>query len=390
MGPTRAFREPTAPDRQPRPARGEDAALIVGLVVGGVGIAGLAAGGVFGVLASSSWKTAQRECPDHTGCSPLAMSDRSHAVTDATVATDRVHRRGRPRCRRAGALLHRAAGRLRARGPRGEAGRLRRERRVLERSRTRRVSPLFVSAGFLGATAACSAVLGITEFTPGDGGARDASTRDGTSMPGDGNGGDTCAADGSDTAVGCPCAQSGALGCNGHAQSQTLICNGGLWAIRSTVPLRPELRQPRRGYAGNVRSRRHDVHGRHAQPGGVLERNDGRAMRPGPRLRHAARELFEPGLHQRRLSRLVRPERDPVRRQRRADVRIRRHVARHDDVLGGLQRRRVRPVPELRRGPARARETTAEDLAVMREPTTAARASKWREERSTAATTASA
>ena len=60
---------------------------LVGLVAGGVGIAGLAAGGVFGVLASSSWKTAQRECPDHTGCSPLAVSDRSHAVTDATVAT---------------------------------------------------------------------------------------------------------------------------------------------------------------------------------------------------------------------------------------------------------------------------------------------------------------
>ena len=104
--------------------------------------------------------------------------------------------------------------------------------------RTRRISPLFVSAGFLGATAACSAVLGITDFTPGDGGARDASTRDGTSMPGegDGSGGDTCASDGSDTAVGCPCAQSGALGCNGHAQSQTLICTGGLWALRSTCP----------------------------------------------------------------------------------------------------------------------------------------------------------
>jgi hypothetical protein len=60
---------------------------VVGLVAGAVGVAGLAAGGVFGVLASSSWKTAQRECPDHTGCSSQAMTDRSHAVTDATVAT---------------------------------------------------------------------------------------------------------------------------------------------------------------------------------------------------------------------------------------------------------------------------------------------------------------
>jgi hypothetical protein len=60
---------------------------VLGVVAGGVGVAGLAVGGVFGVLASSSWKTAQRECPDHTGCSTQAMDDRSHAVTDATVAT---------------------------------------------------------------------------------------------------------------------------------------------------------------------------------------------------------------------------------------------------------------------------------------------------------------
>lgn len=60
---------------------------IVGLVAGGVGIVGLGVGGLFGVLASSSWKTAQRECPGHTGCSTLAMNDRSQAVTAATIAT---------------------------------------------------------------------------------------------------------------------------------------------------------------------------------------------------------------------------------------------------------------------------------------------------------------
>jgi hypothetical protein len=60
---------------------------IVGLVAGGVGVVGLGLGAVFGVLASSSWKTAQSECPDHTGCSPQAMNDRSHAVTDATAST---------------------------------------------------------------------------------------------------------------------------------------------------------------------------------------------------------------------------------------------------------------------------------------------------------------
>jgi hypothetical protein len=60
---------------------------VAGIVVGAVGVAGLAVGGVFGALASSSWKTAQRECPDHTGCSPAAMDDRSHAVTSATFST---------------------------------------------------------------------------------------------------------------------------------------------------------------------------------------------------------------------------------------------------------------------------------------------------------------
>jgi hypothetical protein len=59
----------------------------LGLVSGGIGVAGLAVGGVFGALASSSWKTAQRECPDHTGCSVQAINDRSHAVTDALVST---------------------------------------------------------------------------------------------------------------------------------------------------------------------------------------------------------------------------------------------------------------------------------------------------------------
>jgi hypothetical protein len=70
-----------------RTASAGKAQRVVGVVAGSVGVAGLAVGGIFGVLASSSWKTAQRECPDHTGCSTQAMDDRSHAVTDATVAT---------------------------------------------------------------------------------------------------------------------------------------------------------------------------------------------------------------------------------------------------------------------------------------------------------------
>ncbi len=60
---------------------------VLGVVSGVVGVVGLGLGGLFGVLASSSWKTAQRECPTHAGCSTQAMNDRSSAVTDATIAT---------------------------------------------------------------------------------------------------------------------------------------------------------------------------------------------------------------------------------------------------------------------------------------------------------------
>jgi hypothetical protein len=60
---------------------------IIGLVTGGVGVAGLAVGTIFGILASSSWKSAQSDCPGHTGCGSQAMNEHSTAVTDATVST---------------------------------------------------------------------------------------------------------------------------------------------------------------------------------------------------------------------------------------------------------------------------------------------------------------
>ncbi len=60
----------------------------VGLVVGGVGVAGIAVGTVFGVLASSAWQTAQQDCPSpHTNCSSKAMNEHNNAVTDATIST---------------------------------------------------------------------------------------------------------------------------------------------------------------------------------------------------------------------------------------------------------------------------------------------------------------
>ena len=94
-----------------------------------------------------------------------------------------------------------------------------------------------VCAGLLGALAACNAVLGITDFTAGDGGpSRDGSGKD-VVTSGDGTTGDdsgdagglTCETqDGGAGAVGCPCA-IGATGCNGYAQTERLVCTGGTW-----------------------------------------------------------------------------------------------------------------------------------------------------------------
>ncbi len=59
-----------------------------GLVVGGVGAAGLVAGSIFGLMASSSWGTAQKGCQTPlTNCSPQANDDRNSALTFATVST---------------------------------------------------------------------------------------------------------------------------------------------------------------------------------------------------------------------------------------------------------------------------------------------------------------
>jgi sulfatase modifying factor 1 len=99
-----------------------------------------------------------------------------------------------------------------------------------------------VCAGLVGATAACSAVLGIADFTAGDGGTaagRDATTGhdsgqmgdDGPASNDDGGIHLTCAdEDGGAGAVGCPCnAQATEIGCNGYAQMGRLVCTNGVW-----------------------------------------------------------------------------------------------------------------------------------------------------------------
>jgi hypothetical protein len=60
---------------------------ILGLVAGGVGIASAGVGVAFGVIASSQWSSAQRECPTRSECVPKAMSTRNDAVASATVST---------------------------------------------------------------------------------------------------------------------------------------------------------------------------------------------------------------------------------------------------------------------------------------------------------------
>ncbi len=100
--------------------------------------------------------------------------------------------------------------------------------------RTKWATALFAVTGLLGASAACSAVLGITDFTAGDGGV----AADG-SVPTGGHDGATCNPGGdagATSAVGCKCTQDGQLACYGNAQNETLICSGGVWTLRSSCP----------------------------------------------------------------------------------------------------------------------------------------------------------
>jgi hypothetical protein len=97
---------PTAPvivAASPRPLSGSDSTPVVpesggglgtgkvfGLVLGGVGIAGIAVGGVFGAMANTAWSRSKSECTS-TNCTPAghsqAVSDRSTTETDGTIAT---------------------------------------------------------------------------------------------------------------------------------------------------------------------------------------------------------------------------------------------------------------------------------------------------------------
>jgi formylglycine-generating enzyme len=149
--------------------------------------------------------------------------------------------------------------------------------------RSRLVAALCVGAG-LGASVACSAVLGIKEFTPGDAG--DGGTA-GDARSGTDGGGGTCtpagdAAAGATSGVGCPCTQGGQLACNGNAQKQTLICNGGVWSLRSTCPAGQNCDSRFGGSAGTCATI--DVTCMGAKPGQAVCSSPTTAVQCGPDL----------------------------------------------------------------------------------------------------------
>jgi len=79
------------PDEPPvlEPAQGLGTQRWLGVVVGGVGLAGVAVGSAFGLKAASEWSAQQSacgspsSCPDHEG----AVTHHSNLTTDATIST---------------------------------------------------------------------------------------------------------------------------------------------------------------------------------------------------------------------------------------------------------------------------------------------------------------
>jgi hypothetical protein len=69
--------------------RGMGGRRILGLVVAGAGVAGVAVGGAFGLLTASAANQQKTDCASPTSCAhyPQAASDHSTAVTDGTVST---------------------------------------------------------------------------------------------------------------------------------------------------------------------------------------------------------------------------------------------------------------------------------------------------------------
>jgi len=80
---------PPAPAADVGRSGGMSTLRLLGLVSGGVGVAGLAAGGVFGVMTGSAWNSQKSDCASATNCAhhDQAVSDHATLTTDSTVAT---------------------------------------------------------------------------------------------------------------------------------------------------------------------------------------------------------------------------------------------------------------------------------------------------------------
>ena len=61
----------------------------IALVAGGVGLAGIVVGSVFGLMSRSSWSSSQSECPSSANCPQhaQAVTDHDTASTQATIST---------------------------------------------------------------------------------------------------------------------------------------------------------------------------------------------------------------------------------------------------------------------------------------------------------------
>jgi hypothetical protein len=78
---------PPAPSTPPTAQSDGSTQRTLGLVIGGVGIVGVAVGSVFGILAMGSESSSKNLCPTDACASPAAVQDDANARTQATVST---------------------------------------------------------------------------------------------------------------------------------------------------------------------------------------------------------------------------------------------------------------------------------------------------------------
>jgi tetratricopeptide (TPR) repeat protein len=88
LQPEAAAKPPERPAPEPAPAeeRPSSSRHVIALVVGGAGVAMIAVGSVFGVMARSSWNDSRSDC-DETGCGPTGYDQALSAYHKGNIAT---------------------------------------------------------------------------------------------------------------------------------------------------------------------------------------------------------------------------------------------------------------------------------------------------------------